>query len=247
MEEKREKELLQLLKRWNINVKDIRLFNIALIHPTYAFEHRLEHLEHNQRLEFLGDAVVDLVIGEYLYKQYDNLPEGDLTKMRSAVVCEEALARAAHKMNLGRYLLLGKGELQSGGRKRASILADAFEALVGAVYLEAGLETARRFILQQLQDDIKELSPGKYRDFKTRLQEFIQRRFDENVVYVLLDQKGPDHAKWFTVGVTFKNRLLAKGQGKNKKEAEQMAAKKALEKLENGQGFSEGENSLPFH
>lgn len=237
MEEKRRRELQNFLNSWGIIALNMEIFNVALTHPTFAFEHREDHIEHNQRLEFLGDAVLDLIVGEYLYQRYPVLPEGELTKMRASIVCETVLAKTALNIGLNKYLRLGKGERISGGDKRVSILADVFEAVVGAIYLEVGLPEVRRFILGTLDKELHELSPGKYGDFKTDLQERIQSKFSENVVYVILEEKGPDHAKRFLAGVTFRGKMLGKGEGKSKKEAEQMAAKEALAKMENRRVF----------
>ncbi|MHB1419020.1 MAG: ribonuclease III [Bacillota bacterium] len=229
METKRQRLLLELQNRCGMQLDTLGLLNTALTHPTFVFENKNLGLEHNQRLEFLGDAVLGLVVGDYLYRFYPQMAEGDLTKMRAAVVCENTLARKARDLDLGTYILLGRGEELTGGRERTSILADVFEAVIGAFYLELGLEQARSFILRQLEADVKGLGRGNYGDYKTLLQEIVQKEFEDNVSYIILKETGPDHDKRFVVGVNLRNQLLAKGIGRSKKEAEQKAAQAALE------------------
>lgn len=208
-----------------------KLMGIALTHPSYTFENPNSGLENNQRLEFLGDAVLDFVVGEYLYLNYPEKPEGELTKMRASVVNELTLARKAKDIELGQVLFLGKGEQYSGGRERASILADALEAVIGATYLQYGFEKARKFIQDMLAPDIKDIDEGNYGDFKTMLQEKAQK-IEKEVFYRILEEKGPDHDKSFTAGVYVQGELNGKGTGKTKKEAEQNAARLALKKWE---------------
>ncbi|MHB1126018.1 MAG: ribonuclease III [Bacillota bacterium] len=229
MEAKRQRALLEVLGKCGIHLNTLSLLNTALTHPTFVFENKHLGIVHNQRLEFLGDAVLGLVVGEYLYHLYPHMAEGDLTKMRAAVVCESALARKARELNLGSYILMGRGEELTGGRERASILADAFEAVIGAFYLELGLEEVRTYIIGQLDAVISGLGHGNYGDYKTLLQETVQKEFEDNVAYLILQETGPDHNKRFVVGVTFRGRLLAEGVGRSKKEAEQKAAQVALE------------------
>jgi len=212
----------------------VETINTSLTHPTYVFENRHLGWDHNQRLEFLGDAVLGLVAGEYLFHHYSALPEGELTKMRAMVVCEASLARMARVLGLGPLLLLGRGEEISGGRDRPSILADAFEGLTGAVFLDAGYEAARRHVLRVLMEDMQSLTPGEYHDFKTMLQENVQKETEANVTYTILHESGPDHDKRFVAGVSLKGKILAEGSGRSKKEAEQKAARSALEKLRTG-------------
>ncbi|GAW91070.1 ribonuclease III [Calderihabitans maritimus] len=231
----RKKQLAELQQKLGVSFKNWELLNRALTHPTYAFEHRELKLEHNQRLEFLGDAVLGMIMAEYLYLNYPHKPEGELTKMRAAVVCEPTLARKAAELGLGSYLLLGRGEELSGGRERASILADVFEAVIGALYLDKGVEDTRNFVLAYLAEEVKHIEDGGYGDYKTALQELVQKNFDDNVSYVILEETGPDHDKRFVAGVKFQERLLAKGSGRSKKEAEQKAAAVALEKIEQGE------------
>lgn len=218
---------IKLAKRLELGVPPNRLFTTALTHPSYVFENPQFGKENNQRLEFLGDAILDFVIAEYLYLSYPERPEGELTKMRAAVVNETTLARKAHEIELGQELLLGKGELVSGGRERPSILADAWEAVVGAIYLQYGFQEARRVILELLKPAIQEVAKGNYGDYKTVLQEKAQRE-EKEVSYQILMEEGPDHNKCFTAGVFVEGELLGKGTGRTKKEAEQHAAQQGL-------------------
>lgn len=233
MDEKRIRNLQQLVDVLHFDIGNLQTLNTSLIHPTFVFENKGLHLEHNQRLEFLGDAVLGLVIGEYLYRNYPKKSEGELTKIRAAVVCETTLAKVAKKLGLGDKLLLGRGEELTGGRERPSILADAFEAVIAAIYLEAGLASAKRFIIEQLADEITEVVNSGFKDYKTMLQELVQKEHDVNVTYTILEESGPDHDKSFVAGVIWKNNLLAKGRGKSKKEAEQQAASQAIKLLKN--------------
>ncbi|MDD4171239.1 MAG: ribonuclease III [Syntrophomonas sp.] len=210
-----------------IKFNDEDLMSTALIHPSYAQEQSI--VSNNQRLEFLGDAVLDFIVAEYLYRNFEDKPEGDLTQIRARVVCEKALVEIANCINIGKYLMLGRGEDMSGGRTRKSILADTVEAVIGAIYLDQGLDSARDFILQYLQPLIDETARGDYQDYKSRLQEYVQSRSKDNVHYEIVSETGPPHAKSFVAGVFLKEELLACGQGKSKKEAEQNAAGKALE------------------
>jgi ribonuclease-3 len=221
---------LELAKRLELDTPPNRLLTTALTHPSYLFENPQSGLENNQRLEFLGDAILDFVVAEYLYLNYPERPEGELTKMRAAVVNETTLARKAKHIHLGEELLLGKGEQVSGGRERPSILADAWEAVVGAIYLQYGLQEARRVILEMLKSEIAEVAQGNYGDYKTMLQEKAQREETE-VSYRILAEEGPDHNKRFTAGVFLQGNLMGKGIGRTKKEAEQRAAQQVLEEL----------------
>ncbi len=209
-----------------IPCQDQKLMGMALIHPSFAQEHNTP--QNNQRLEFLGDAVLDFVVAEYLYKNYANKAEGDLTQIRARVVCEAALVEIAKRIDLGQYILLGRGEEMSGGRQRKSILADTVEAIIGAIYLDQGMESARSFILKHLEATIRATAGGEYQDHKSRLQEIVQARSRDNVYYQITEETGPAHAKIFVAGVFYNNELLASGQGKSKKEAEQNAAEKVL-------------------
>ena len=231
MDNHRKNTIEDLKNRLGLTDCSVEVINTSLTHPTFTFENRHLGGEHNQRLEFLGDAVLGLVVGEYLFYHFPELPEGELTKMRAMVVCETSLARLAKFLGLGTLLLLGRGEEMSGGCERPSILADAFEALTGAVFLESGYHAARRHVLRTLAEELQSLVPGYYHDFKTILQEYVQRETDTNVTYAILRESGPDHNKRFVAGVSLKGKLLAEGSGRSKKEAEQEAARNALGKL----------------
>lgn len=206
------------------------LLEEALTHSSYANEHRNYHVRDNERLEFLGDAILDLIISDYLFRKYPDMPEGDLSKIRASIVCEGALAKNAKKMALGRYILLGKGEEMTGGRERASILADAFEAITGSLFLDGGFDEAKRFIHETLVADVEQTESIEtlYTDYKTLLQEAIQKVSINPIHYEVVGEEGPDHDKHFYVEVFHEERSLGRGIGKSKKEAEQDAAKKAL-------------------
>lgn len=200
----------------------------ALTHSSYSNENK--NYNFNERLEFLGDAVLSIIISDYLFEKERELPEGELTKLRANIVCEESLSDIANKIKLGEYMLLGKGEEATGGRRRISILADAFEAVIAAIYLDGGIEKAKNFILKYMDEIIGDSRKGKiFRDYKTHLQEVLQGRGENNIWYNLVDEKGPDHNKLFVMEVGINNKVLGSGQGKSKKEAEQVAAKKALD------------------
>ena len=214
-------ELQQVL---HYQFKNPALLRIALTHTSYANESKVP-ATHNERLEFLGDSVLSVVAADYLFHQSDR-PEGELTRMRASLVSEDALFQFANEIELGEYLRLGHGEELGGGRTRPSVVSDAFEAVIAALYLDGGLEAARRFILPFL-------SEGKTaeEDYKTRLQEVIQQDPGAKLTYVVEDETGPDHAKQFTVGVFCNGRRLAGGVGRSKKAAEQHAAQQALRSL----------------
>lgn len=204
----------------------------ALVHSSYANETKKKNIMYNERLEFLGDSVLSLVVSDYIFNKYKNLPEGELTKVRANVVCEASLADRAKEMNLGKYLLLGKGEENTGGRNRDSILADAFEAVLGALYIDGGFEAARAFILASLSNSIELASTGTVlRDYKTHLQELLQSKSSDKITYNVVNTYGPDHEKTFDVEVATSDCVIGKGRGKSKKEAEQNAAKEAIERV----------------
>ena len=210
--------------------KDARLLKKSLTHSSYANEHKSQGAVCNERLEFLGDSVLGFVCAEMLFKKFPTKHEGELSKMRSSLVCESALSDYATKIELGKYLFLGNGEDLAGGRERPSILSDAFEALLAAIYLDGGIENAKNFILPFLNNavDKDEVTHLFCRDYKTALQEIAQQNPGEIIKYTLLEESGPDHEKKFSVNVYLNSNLLATGFGKSKKEAEQDAAHKAL-------------------
>lgn len=214
----------------NYKFKNIRLLKTALTHSSYANENKMKITENNERLEFLGDTILNLIVSQYLYKKYPNYPEGELTKIRAKVVCESSLAFAARKIDLGKYLLLGKGEEATGGRDRESILADASEALTGAIYIDSDFETVNRLLLKNFETDlVYAVAKGAlFIDYKTDLQENLQKITRSKIEYKVDKEEGPDHNKIFHMSVIVESKTVGKGSGRNKKEAEQMAAKEAL-------------------
>ncbi|MBP3939038.1 MAG: ribonuclease III [Clostridia bacterium] len=198
----------------------------ALSHSSYVNENHSVG-DSNERLEFLGDSVLGFITAENFFKNYKNLPEGELTKLRAATVCEKSLAGFARQLELGKYLLLGKGEILTGGRERPSIQADAFEAIIAAIYLDGGMEAARVFVLKYIDEAIRRQQSVK--DYKTMLQEVVQRNPGELVEYVLAGETGPDHDKRFEVEVHLNSNVIGRGIGRSKKRAEQEAAREALE------------------
>ena len=203
--------------------KNPELLETALTHTSYANESRAP-VKHNERLEFLGDSVLQIVSADYLFHAYADRPEGDLTRIRSSLVSEGALFQFAQEINLGEYLRLGRGEERCGGRTRPSVVSDAFEAVIAALYLDGGMEIAKNFILPFITE-------GKHAeaDYKTRLQEIVQQNPEEKLNYVVIGESGPDHDKHFTVEVHLNSNVIGKGGGRSKKEAEQQAAREALE------------------
>ncbi|MBQ8827361.1 MAG: ribonuclease III [Oscillospiraceae bacterium] len=208
--------------------KNKELLHEALSHSSYANEHK--HGRHsNERLEFLGDSVLSIVVSEHLFAHFKHLPEGELTKIRASLVCEKALYEFSKKIELGRFIFLGKGEENSGGRERPSIIADAFEAVIAAVYLDGGMENAKKYVLGFIPKNLDKNSSKNLNDYKTVLQEIIQRNPEEKVEYVLTGESGPDHNKLFEMQVMLNSNVIGTGTGRSKKLAEQMAAKEALE------------------
>ena len=218
-----------LEKRLNYTFENKELLERALYHSSYANEHR-GGFGSNERLEFLGDAVLGMVTADYLFHRHPDLPEGDLTRIRAALVCEQSLHEVAQRLGLGEYIKLGHGEELGGGRKRPSILADATEALLGAIYLDGGIEPARAFVLRFIPHKVDvAIAGGAFKDYKTMLQEIVQKNKQETLEYRLAGQSGPDHDKRFTMELLLNSNVFASGTGRSKKEAEQLAAKKALE------------------
>lgn len=223
----------ELEKKLNYTFRDPALLEEALSHSSYANEHRSAHLRSNERLEFLGDSVLGFVTAEFLFLQHPDLPEGDLTRIRAALVCEQSLFEVAQKLGLGSYLKLGRGEESGGGRARTSILADATEAVFAAVYLDGGIGAASELIHRcLLEAEREEAVEERRRDYKTALQELVQRQADQVLTYRMAGEAGPDHAKTFQAEVLLNGRILGTGSGHSKKEAEQAAARSALEVLD---------------
>ena len=218
-----------LENRLNYKLNDKNLIKNALTHSSYANEIR-NGITSNERLEFLGDSILSLIVSEHIYTRFPDMPEGELTRLRASLVCEKALCGFSREIGLGEHLLLGRGEDKGGGRERDSILADAFEAVLAAVFLDGGMENAKKhvmnFVLREINCNNDE---NDFKDYKTLLQEIIQRNPEEYVTYILTDEKGPDHDKLFTVEVRLNSNTIGTGSGKSKKRAEQMAAKQALE------------------
>jgi len=226
----RMQELSFLQEKINFQFSDLKLLNQALTHKSYANE-KSKKLKHNERLEFLGDSVLDILVSDFLLHKYSDFAEGILSKIRAAVVNESCLAKLAKKINLGDFLLLGKGEQISGGKNKPSILADAFEALAGAVFRDGRLDAASHIFLPLLIEEIESTAKSwSFRDFKSDLQEYTQNKLVCIPSYKVVKETGPDHAKKFEVVVIIKNEIQGKGLGKSKKEAEQIAAKNAIEK-----------------
>ena len=217
----------KLERNMGYEFKDISLLKIALTHSSYANEAG-KGTKYNERLEFLGDSVLSLIVSEYLFEAFPKMPEGELTKLRASLVCEKSLAKFSEKLGVGDFLLLGNGEENSGGRTRPSILADAFEAVLAALYLDSDMKTAREYVLEFVKDALKESKPS-FKDYKTMLQEIIQQNREESVCYHLVGEYGPDHNKRFIVEVHLNSNVIGHGEGRSKKEAEQQAAREALE------------------
>ncbi|MCF8010677.1 MAG: ribonuclease III [Clostridiales bacterium] len=230
-----ENSIENLKRRIGVEWQNPSLLLEALTHSSYAYEHKGKFTtKDNERLEFLGDAVLELIISEYLYVVCQDKMEGELTKIRARVVCEPSLAMVSKEINLGQCLYMGKGEERSGGRKRPSILADAFEALLGAIYLDQGYYVTKNYILKELTRIINSVLNGNLeRDYKTELQEYLQQRNGNAARYHLVKEEGPDHNKVFTVAVSHQDKILGTGKGRSKKEAEQQAASMALEYQDN--------------
>jgi ribonuclease-3 len=207
--------------------KNEKLIIEALSHSSYANECKKQR-KNNERLEFLGDSVLSVIVSDYIFEHFKHLPEGELTKLRASLVCEQALFDFSKKIDLGKYIFLGKGEEITGGRERPSIVSDAFEAVIAAIYLDGGLKVASKYVLSFIPEDVKPHSVVSFVYYKTALQEIIQKNPEEKVEYVLTDESGPDHDKKFTVNVMLNSNVIGTGIGKSKKSAEQNAAKEAL-------------------
>lgn len=224
-----EQRIQSVEKKIGQTFEDKKLLQTALTHASYQ-----EQPDNNERLEFLGDAVVELVVSEYLFTHYKQLQEGQLTRLRAEVVCTNSLSACAKRLELGEYLLLGKGEQLMQGDKKPSILADAFEAVTGAIFLDRGIQNAKEFILDNLKEHIRLALKGELNvDYKTSLQEYLYKLYKKEVSYRIEREEGPDHNKRFFAVAMCSGKELARGEGKSKKEAHQQAAKNALEHLKN--------------
>lgn len=217
----------ELEKRIGYTFQNKELLRTALTHSSYANE--AHKGECNERLEFLGDAVLSIVVSEYIFNNFKHKKEGELTRLRASLVCEATLAVFARKLGLGEFLLFGRGEQHSGGAGRPSILADGFEALIAAIFLDGGMEEAKRFVLSYAAAEIERPAERKPMDYKTTLQEIVQQSEGDRLEYVLVGESGPDHDKHFVSEVHLNSNIIGKGGGRSKKEAEQQAARAALE------------------
>lgn len=218
----------ELEAKLGYNFKNIKLLENALVHSSYANETKCKGGS-NERLEFLGDAVLSIIVAEYLYSNYPEVDEGELTKLRASLVCEKTLSTFSKELELGKYLKLGKGEMHNGGAERPSMLADAFEAVLAALYLDGGFGIAKNHVLRFITKELDSAQIGAFSDYKTRLQEIVQRNPEERLSYELVSETGPDHSKTFSVEVKLNSNVIAVGVGTTKKRAEQDAAKHALE------------------
>ena len=218
---------MELEDKIGYQFKNKNLLLQALTHSSYANEGK-KRGRNNERLEFLGDSVLSVIVAKHLFLKYKDIPEGELTKLRASLVCEKALDVFAQQLGLGEYLRLGKGEEMTGGRNRPSILADAFEAVIAALYLDGGCQAAQKFVLSFIPKNLDVKSANQLADYKTTLQEIIQQNREEKIEYVLADEKGPDHAKVFTAEVLLNSNVIGVGEGSSKKQAEQNAAREAL-------------------
>ena len=227
-----ETKIKDLEKRIGYEFHDMKMLMTAMCHSSYANEHRQRQIHDNERLEFLGDAVLEVSSSDFLFHQYPDMPEGKLTKLRASIVCEPTLALCAREIHLEQYLLLGKGEEHTGGRYRDSIISDAMEALIGAIYLDGGFANAKEFVEKFILTDIEHKK--LFYDSKTILQEMVQGGQEKGIVYQLVGEEGPDHNKSFRVGVAIGGEAFGCGIGRTKKAAEQEAAYQAILKLKEG-------------
>ena len=225
--EERKEQLVELERALSYRFHCLELLNQALTHKSYVHEQR-EPVQHNERLEFLGDAVLGLVISDYCYGKFAGLAEGELSKLRASLVNDANLARIARRLELGSYLLVGRGEELTGGRAKASLLADTFEAVLAAIYLDGSLGDVYQVILQCFQEDLNTVLHEGYRDYKSELQEYTQEKFGCVPTYIVVHERGPDHEKVFEVELAIRRQIQGLGAGKSKKEAEQDAARKVL-------------------
>ncbi|MBQ5329346.1 MAG: ribonuclease III [Oscillospiraceae bacterium] len=222
------RELSLLEERLGYKFKNIKFLETGVTHSSFSNETK-EHVPYNERQEFLGDAVLSIIVSDYIFENYTKLPEGELTKLRASLVCEKSLCGFSNELELGSFLRLGHGEELMGGRERPSILADAFEAVLAAVYLDGGIEPATKIVLRFIKKALEHVENAAFKDYKTLLQEIIQKNPEERLTYVLVGESGPDHDKRFEVDVMLNSNVIGHGIGKSKKTAEQHAAKEALE------------------
>ncbi|WP_096269917.1 ribonuclease III [Paucisalibacillus globulus] len=222
----------KLEKMLELKFRNIEVIKQAFTHSSYVNEHREGRTSDNERLEFLGDAVLELGVSQHLYRKYPDMPEGEMTKLRAAIVCEPSLDVFARSLNFGEHILLGKGEEMTGGRNRPALLADVFEAFLGALYLDQGFNTALDFLEKHVFPQIETGAFSHGMDYKSKLQEVVQQDKNQTIEYQIVDEKGPSHNKEFVAELLINGKVLGSGVGRTKKEAEQRAAKDALDKLE---------------
>ena len=235
LSKERLEEIQKLEESIGYSFKNKNLLDIALTHSSYINESKDKKRTSNERLEFLGDSILDLVVSEELYKNHKTYPEGKLTKIRSRIVCTSSFSKASEKFNLSSYLLFGKGEISHNGKEKKSVKADTFEALCAAIYLDAGYDFLKDFLMKNYYETVKNLLENDllFIDYKTKLQEYFNKTNKTILKYKLLKEEGPEHNKTFYIEVFAKNKKLSTGKGKNKKDAEQMAARIAYKKLTN--------------
>ena len=222
-------ELNNFLETLGYRFQNEEILKIALNHSSYSNENKSKRIQNNERLEFLGDSVLSLIVSNHIFRKYSELPEGEMTKIRASVVCESTLKELAMDLDIGSFIKLGKGEELTGGRNRPSILSDAYEAVVGAIYIDGGYKQAESFVLKQMIELIENSAQGfGIADFKTKLQEILQKKGDTKISYEVVEELGPDHSKEYTVLVRCDGEKFGIGMGKSKKEAEQNAARNAL-------------------
>ncbi|MCB1085120.1 MAG: ribonuclease III [Chlamydiia bacterium] len=227
------KQALPLIeKEIRYTFRDKSLLELAFIHRSYANENQKDTPEHNERLEFLGDAVLGIIVSDFLYKTLPNHPEGELSYLRSRLVEATVCTRYVQKIGSERFLLLGKGEAMNAGKGRATLLADLFEALMGAIYLDGGIEPAREFFFDFFEQEVQEIIEKPHRNFKAELQDYCQKRAQKPPQYEIVSEEGPDHMKTFFVEVSLDGKKLGSGEGQSKKQAEQQAAENAMQRIE---------------
>ena len=225
--------LKELQQKIDYQFKDENLLFTAVTHSSYANEHKLHKIHHNERLEFLGDAVLEIVSSDFLFKNFPDMAEGQMSKKRASLVCEPTLAYCARQIGLGKYLMLGKGEDMGGGRNRDSILTDALEAVIGSIYLDGGLNKASKFIMTHVLNDIEH--KAMFQDSKTILQEILQKNHRDPITYEVVDMKGPEHNRMFVMQVKLGDTVIGQGSGRTKQAAGQEAAYHAILALKNQQ------------
>lgn len=230
--EEKQQKFQQMQRELNIYFSDQSLLHTAFTHSSYVNEHRGRLFSDNERLEFLGDAVLELGVSQYLYEHKPNMSEGELTKLRAAIVCESSLVLFSTELNFGRYILLGKGEELTGGRERPALLADVFEAFIGALYIDQGMPTVIQFLQSFVFPKIADGTFSHVMDYKSQLQEIVQQKNEGTLHYEIVDEQGPAHAKKFVTIVRIGEDVLGKGVGRSKKEAEQEAARRAIQQMD---------------